>query len=212
MNPRKEAFIRLALECKVLQFGEFTLKSGRISPYFFNMGLFYQASALQQVGQFYADTLVEQSVSFQHLFGCAYKGISLAAATAIALTAKGLNPTITFNRKEAKGHGEGGLLIGAPLNGNTVIIDDVISAGTSFREAQHLIKATNASITAVLIGLDRCERGQSNQSALQEIQEQGIPVFSIINLYDLLTFLKEQKEIKQLKELEAYQKTYGLNV
>ena len=166
----KDAFIRLALDCNVLKFGEFTLKSGRISPYFFNAGLFYQGDALRQLGQFYAQTLIQNSIDFQHLFGPAYKGLPLATTTAVALAEAGINTTVTFNRKELKTHGEGGQLIGAPLTGNTVIIDDVITAGTAFREAQQLINAHGGQVTAVVIALDRCERGESRQSTLAEIQ------------------------------------------
>ena len=140
MNHTKSSFIKLALDCQVLKFGEFTLKSGRMSPYFFNAGLFYQGSALRQLGQFYAQTLLDNKVEFEHLFGPAYKGLPLATTTAVALAELGKEATVTFNRKEVKDHGEGGQLIGAPLSGKTVIIDDVITAGTAFRESQTLIK------------------------------------------------------------------------
>lgn len=209
MEHSKEAFIRLALDCKVLKFGEFTLKSGRISPYFFNAGLFYQGMSLRKLGQFYAKTLVEQKVDFQHLFGPAYKGIPLTTATAIALADMDINITLTFNRKEIKDHGEGGQLIGAPLVGNTVIIDDVITAGTAFRESQQLIKQHGGNLTTVVIALDRCERGLSQHSTLSEIEAQGIKVYSIINLFDLIDYLKQQGEHHQVERLYAYQKEYG---
>ena len=209
MEHIKEAFIRLALDCNVLKFGEFTLKSGRLSPYFFNAGLFYQGASLRKIGQFYASTLTKQAVDFQHLFGPAYKGLPLATATAIALAELGIETTVTFNRKEMKDHGEGGQLIGAPLAGNTVIIDDVITAGTAFREAQKLIKENGGKLTAVVIALDRCERGLGNGSTLAEIQDQGIQVYSIITLYDLIDYLTLQGDHEKVQRLKAYQEEYG---
>lgn len=209
MENSKEAFIRLALDCKVLKFGEFTLKSGRLSPYFFNAGLFYQGFALRQIGQFYAKVLVKHSIEFQHLFGPAYKGLPLATATAIALAEMNVETTVTFNRKEIKTHGEGGQLIGAPLIGNTVIIDDVITAGTAFRESQKLIQEHGGNLKAVIIALDRCERGLSNQSTLAEIEAQGIQVLSIITLFDLIDYLKKQGEHDQVEHLKTYQDKYG---
>ena len=209
MEHSKEAFIRLALDCNVLKFGEFTLKSGRSSPYFFNAGLFYQGRSLHQLGQFYAKTLLKHAVDFQHLFGPAYKGIPLATATAIALAEMGIDTTVTFNRKEIKTHGEGGQLMGGPLSGNTVIIDDVITAGTAFREAQHLIKEYGGKLTTVVIALDRCERGMTNRSTLAEIQDQGINVFSIITLFDLIEYLEKNNEHLQVNRLKTYQEKYG---
>ena len=209
MTHSKADFIRLALESNVLKFGEFTLKSGRISPYFFNAGLFYQGKALRQLGQFYAQTLVQHTIDFQHLFGPAYKGLPLATATAIALAERGIDTTVTFNRKEIKTHGEGGQLIGAPLSGNTVIIDDVITAGTAFREAQQLINEQGGKLTTVVIALNRCERGLGNTSTLDEIEAQGIKVLSIITLVDLIDYLAHHGEHEQVKRLEAYQKNYG---
>ena len=205
----KDAFIRLALDCNVLQFGEFKLKSGRLSPYFFNAGLFYHGEALRQLGQFYANTLIHHSIAFQHLFGPAYKGLPLATTTAVALAEAGINTTVTFNRKEIKTHGEGGQLIGAPLTGNTVIIDDVITAGTAFREAQQLIHANGGHVTAVVIALDRCERGETRQSTLAEIEKQGIRVLSIITLFDLIDYLQRHNEHQQVKQLQHYQELYG---
>ena len=205
----KDAFIRLALDCNVLKFGEFTLKSGRISPYFFNAGLFYHGDALRQLGQFYAKTLMHHSIDFQHLFGPAYKGLPLATTTAVALAEAGINTTVTFNRKEAKTHGEGGQLIGSPLTGKTVIIDDVITAGTAFREAQQLIHAHGGTVTAVVIALDRCERGETQQSTLTEIQRQGIRVLSIITLFDLIDYLQRHHDHQQVKQLQHYQELYG---
>jgi len=206
----KDEFIRLALQCNVLKFGSFTLKSGRQSPYFFNAGLFYQGEALRQLGQFYAKTIMQHKLNFQHLFGPAYKGLPLATTTAVALAEHGVNTTVTFNRKEAKDHGEGGQLIGSPLTGKTVIIDDVITAGTAFRESAQLIREQGAEVTAVVIALDRCERGLSNQSTLAEIQAQGIQVFSIITLFDLIHYLEQQQESIWVDRLREYHDMYGV--
>jgi orotate phosphoribosyltransferase len=209
MDHIKSAFIKLALDCQVLKFGEFTLKSGRISPYFFNAGLFYQGSAIQQLGQLYAKTLLAQQTQFEHLFGPAYKGIPLATATAVALSELGKDITVTFNRKEAKNHGEGGQLIGAPLIGKTIIVDDVITAGTAFRESKTLIQEHGGELTGVIIALDRCERGLTNESTLSEIKAQGIDVYSIITLFDLIDYLKAINQNEHVKKLEAYQSIYG---
>ncbi|HAT8180478.1 TPA: orotate phosphoribosyltransferase [Legionella pneumophila] len=209
MNHTKSSFIKLALECQVLKFGEFTLKSGRISPYFFNAGLFYRGDSLRLLGQFYAKTLLEQEISFEHLFGPAYKGIPLATSTAVALAELGKDITVTFNRKEIKTHGEGGQLIGSPLTGRTVIIDDVITAGTAFRESQTLIKENGGILHGVIIALDRCERGLTEKSTLSEIRAQGIEVYSIINLFDLIEFLKNDNQYEQVKKLESYYERYG---
>lgn len=210
MITTKDKFIELALRCNVLQWGEFTLKSGRLSPYFFNAGLFYQGEALCQLGHFYASLILENHLNVQHLFGPAYKGLPLATATAIALETKGHAVTVTFNRKEVKNHGEGGVLMGAPLNsGNTVIIDDVITAGTAFREAQQLIEQHDGKIIAVCIALDRCERGTSSMSTLEEIKAQGIDVFSIITLFDLMTYLERKNEFELRDRLQAYHEKYG---
>lgn len=209
MNHTKSSFIKLALDCQVLKFGEFTLKSGRLSPYFFNAGLFYQGNALRLLGQFYAKTLLDHNANFEHLFGPAYKGLPLATTTAVALDEAGKNCTVTFNRKEIKNHGEGGQLIGAPLTGKTIIIDDVITAGTAFREAQALIKENGGDLTGVVIALDRCERGMTERSTLSEIRDQGIKVYSIINLFDLMDYLTNEGQLDQVKKLKLYQELYG---
>lgn len=209
MNQLKSSFIQLALDCGVLTFGEFTLKSGRLSPYFFNAGLFYQGHALKQLGQFYASTLITHNVDFKHLFGPAYKGLPLATTTAVALSEMGKDVTVTFNRKEVKDHGEGGQLIGAPLQGKTIIIDDVITAGTAFRESQQLIKHNGGELTGVVIALDRCERGLSGQSTLSEIKAEGIAVYSLITLFDLIDYLKQTNKYEWVEKLEAYQALYG---
>jgi orotate phosphoribosyltransferase len=209
MDYCKDAFIRLAIQCKVLKFGQYTLKSGRISPYFFNAGLFYHGESLSQLGEFYAKTLLEHNINCQHLFGPAYKGIPLVTATAIALAAKGVNASITFNRKEVKSHGEGGQLIGSPLSGDIVMVDDVITAGTAFREAQELIVQNGASLSAVIIALNRCERGNGDRSTLAEIEAQGIRVVSIISLFDLIDYLKREGNKEQVVAIEAYLEHYG---
>lgn len=209
MNYTKSAFIKLALDCQVLKFGEFTLKSGRISPYFFNAGLFYTGNALHQLGEFYARTLIDHRVELDHLFGPAYKGLPLATTTAIALSQHKKNISVTFNRKEVKEHGEGGQLIGSPLHGKTIIIDDVITAGTAFREAQALIEKHGGELTGVIIALNRCERGQTNKSTLSEIAAQGINVYSIINFFDLIDFLKNDNQFEQIEKMQAYYKRYG---
>lgn len=212
MNPIKSSFIQLAIECNVLKFGEFSLKSGRISPYFFNAGLFYSGDALKKIGEYYAETIVNSKLSYQHLFGPAYKGLPLATATAVALSHKGINTTVTFNRKETKPHGEGGQLIGAPMHGDVLIIDDVITAGTAFREAQTFIKASGGQLTGVIIALDRCERGLTHQSTLEEIRQEGIEVLSIITLFDLIDYLRQNGQNNKVKRLEAYQQQYGSQV
>ena len=205
----KPAFIRMAMACGVLKFGDFRLKSGRQSPYFFNAGMFYQGIALRHLGQFYANALLEHQVDCQHLFGPAYKGLPLATATAIALAEKGIHSTVTFNRKETKDHGEGGMLIGAPLQGNTVMIDDVISAGTAFREAQSHILQNGGNLTTVIIAMNRCERGITGQSAIAEIEAQGIKVLAIITFFDLVDYLMEQGDLEKVAQMQAYRQQFG---
>lgn len=209
MTDTKAAFIQLAIDNHALKFGNFTLKSGRQSPYFFNAGAFYQGIALKTLGELYAKTIIESELEFDHLFGPAYKGLPLATATAIALAAFQINTSVTFNRKEAKAHGEKGVLIGAPLTGNTLIIDDVITAGTAFRESKQLIEEHGGIVKGVVIAFDRCERGEHHQSTLKEIEEQGIHVLSIITLHDLIHYLDKAGEIKQCDLIKEYQSTYG---
>ena len=203
----KKKFIRLALESQVLQFGSFTLKSGGQSPYFFNAGLFYDGEALRQLGQCYAQLLLEQKVNCQHLFGPAYKGFTLVTATAIALAEQGIATKVTFNRKEAKDHGEGGDLIGAPLSGKIVVIDDVITAGTAFRQAEQLITRHHAQISTLVVALDRCEKGLGDVSAIAEVKARGIEVLSIITLYDLIEYLEEEQSVTQARVLREYAST-----
>ncbi|MCD5992101.1 orotate phosphoribosyltransferase [Pseudomonas sp. CDFA 602] len=213
MQAYQRDFIRFAIDRGVLRFGEFTLKSGRTSPYFFNAGLFNSGSALAQLGRFYAAAVVESGISFDVLFGPAYKGIPLAAATAVALAEHhDLDLPWCFNRKEAKAHGEGGSLVGAPLTGNVLIIDDVITAGTAIREVMQIIKDQSATAAGVLIALNRQERGNGELSAIQEVERDfGIPVVSIVSLNQVLEFLADDPQLKQhLPAVEAYRAQYGI--
>lgn len=198
MDPIKKAFITLALKHGALKFGSFVLKSGRTSPWFFNAGLFYQAEALKEIGNLYATALINSRLSFDTLFGPAYKGITLASSTAIALTDFDINVGITFNRKEVKDHGEGGILSGAPLAGHQVIIiDDVITAGTAFREARDLVEAAGATISGVVIALDRAERGSNTKNARREIEDSGIPVIALADVFDIIEYCKTEPNIEQ---------------
>ncbi|WP_145008137.1 orotate phosphoribosyltransferase [Pseudomonas oryzihabitans] len=213
MQAYQRNFIRFAIERGVLRFGEFTLKSGRISPYFFNAGLFNSGSALAELGRCYADALVAANLPFDVLFGPAYKGIPLAAATAVALAEHhGRDLPWCFNRKEAKDHGEGGLLVGAPLTGKALIIDDVITAGTAIREVMQIIQAQGASAAGVLIALNRQERGRGELSAIQEVErDYGIPVLSIVALDQVLEYLAEDAELKRhLPAVQDYRAQYGI--
>ncbi|MCK5639939.1 MAG: orotate phosphoribosyltransferase [Gammaproteobacteria bacterium] len=213
MQEYQRAFIEFAIESDVLRFGEFTLKSGRVSPYFFNAGLFNDGVALARLGQFYAAAIQNSGLEFDTLFGPAYKGIPLASATAIALAEQHeRNVPYCFNRKEAKTHGEGGNIVGAPLNGQVLIIDDVITAGTAIREAMNIIDAAGAKASGVVIALDRQERGKGEQSAIQEVEANfDIKVISIINLNELLQYLQDKPEMKvHLQAIRAYRKEYGV--
>jgi len=213
MKPYQKQFIEFALETGVLRFGSFTLKSGRQSPYFFNSGLFNSGASLAQLGRFYAQTIAESGLAFDTLFGPAYKGIPLASTTVIALADQHQRDVpYVFNRKEVKDHGEGGQLVGADLDGKVLIIDDVISAGTSVRESVEIIKAADAQPAGVIIALDRQERGQDERSAIQQVeQELNIPVMSIIKLADLLTYLESSEELAEyLPAVQAYRAEYGI--
>lgn len=206
-------FLQLALERRVLRFGEFTLKSGRISPYFFNAGLFDSGAALSRLGRAYAAAAQNSGLGFDMLFGPAYKGIALAAATAIALANElGHDLPFAFDRKEAKSHGEGGMLIGAPLAGRVLIVDDVITAGTAIRQSLALIRSHGATPAGVLIALDRQERGQGSLSAAQEVTaEYGIPVIAIARLSELLTLTSERPDLAaEGPRLAAYRAQYGV--
>lgn len=213
MQAYQRDFIRFAIDRGVLRFGEFTLKSGRTSPYFFNAGLFNSGSALARLGRYYAAAVVDSGLSFDVLFGPAYKGIPLAAATAVALAEHhDLDLPWCFNRKEAKDHGEGGSLVGAPLTGNVLIIDDVITAGTAIREVMQIIKAQQATAAGVLIALNRQERGNGELSAIQEVERDfGIPVVSIVSLNQVLEFLADDPQLKQyLPAVEDYRARFGI--
>ncbi len=211
MPDFRQQFLQFAIDRRVLRFGEFKTKAGRLSPYFFNAGLFNDGLALKQLGEFYAKAILSAGIDFDVLFGPAYKGIPLAAATAIALAASGRNVPWCFNRKEAKDHGEGGHLIGAELRGRILIIDDVISAGTSVRESVDIIRHHGAEPAGVIIALDRMERGQGTLSAAQEVERShGIPVFSIASLDDLLDYLQTGTDMKQYEQaIVQYRSIYG---
>lgn len=211
LNFRQD-FIRFAVQQKVLCFGEFKTKAGRLSPYFFNAGLFNDGASLRNLSQFYAQAILASGVPFDMLFGPAYKGIALAAGTAIALAEQGSNVPYCYNRKEAKDHGEGGSTVGAPLQGRVLIIDDVISAGTSVRESIEIIRAAGAQPCGVVIALDRMEHGQGKLSATQEVQSNdGIPVLSIATLDDLLGYLQNEAGMRQnLAAVQSYRDRYGV--
>ena len=213
MHAFRQDFIRFAVAQKVLRFGEFQTKAGRLSPYFFNSGLFQDGAALRELCQFYAQAIIASNVSLDMLFGTAYKGIPLAAGTAIALAEQGQNVHYFFNRKESKDHGEGGTTVGAKLQGRVLIIDDVISAGTSVRESIELIRAAGATPCGVVIALDRMERGQGELSAVQEVKrDYGLPVISIAALDDLLKFLQGQADlISNLQAVKSYRDLYGVS-
>lgn len=215
LKPYQREFIAFAIEQGVLKFGEFTLKSGRVSPYFFNAGLFQTGRALARLGRFYAQAIIESNVRADVLFGPAYKGIPLAAVTAAALADHhDRDMPYAFNRKEAKTHGEGGNIVGAPLSGDILIIDDVITAGTAIREVMTLIDAAKARAAGVIIALDRQERGQGEQSAIQEVKAQyGIDVVSIVTLADVLAYLDTHAGDTMQPHAEAiraYRAAYGV--
>ena len=212
MEQYQKDFVDFTLETGVLKFGEFTLKSGRISPYFFNAGLFNTGSHLSQLGNFYAQAIEASNLQFDVLFGPAYKGIPLAAATAIALNDNfNRNVPYSFNRKEAKDHGEGGSIVGHPLGGDILIIDDVITAGTAIREAQDIINANDANTKGVIVALDRQEKGKGELSAIQEVEQIfGIRVLSIINLSHIIDYLKASKNEDVVSRIESYRSQYGI--
>ena len=212
MSDFRRDFLAFALACEVLRFGDFTTKAGRRTPYFFNAGLFNDGDSLRTLGRFYARALQASGVVCDQLFGPAYKGIPLAASTAIALSEIGQNLPWSFNRKEAKDHGEGGVVVGAPLRGRVLIVDDVITAGTSVRESVDLIRGHGANPAGVLIALDRMERGQGSASAVQEVRAlYGIPVVAIATLDDLMGFLGSREDLRARRPaVEAYRGQYGV--
>lgn len=213
MEQYQKDFVDFTLETGVLKFGEFTLKSGRISPYFFNAGLFNKGSHLSQLGKFYAQAIEASNLKFDVLFGPAYKGIPLATATAIALKESfNRNVPYSFNRKEAKDHGEGGNIVGHPLEGDILIIDDVITAGTAIREAQDIISANGANTKGVIVALDRQEKGKGELSAIQEVEQIfGVKVLSIINLSHIVDYLKDSKDQDIVDRIESYRSQYGVS-
>jgi orotate phosphoribosyltransferase len=213
MRGYKREFIELALELGVLRFGEFTLKSGRISPYFFNAGLFNTGYAAAKLGRFYAEAIAQSDIRFDMLFGPAYKGIPLVTLAAASLAEQhDIDVPYSFNRKEAKAHGEGGSIVGAPLSGGVLIVDDVITAGTAVREAYQIISAAGAEVTGLVISLDRQEHGQGPFSAVQELKQSlDIPVVSIVQLDDLINLLEESSEYEEfLEPVLSYRKQYGV--
>ncbi len=211
MRSLSTEFIEFALGKAVLRFGEFTTKAGRLSPYFFNAGLFNDGESLGKLGEFYAKAILASKIDFDMLYGPAYKGIPLVATTAIALSGLGHNKPFCFNRKEAKDHGEGGSTIGAPLHGRVLIVDDVISAGTSVRESVEIIRNAGAKPCCVAIALDRMEKGLSEKSAADEVESaHGMPVISIANLDDLLVYLETKEGMAEnLENVRYYRERYG---
>ena len=211
MESFRQDFLAFALARDVLRFGKFVTKAGRETPYFFNAGFFNDGESLRRLGEFYADAYLASGVACDQLFGPAYKGITLAAAMAVALAKKGQNLPWSFNRKEAKDHGEGGLIVGAPLTGRVLIVDDVITDGGAKRESIELIRAQGADPAGVLIAFDRMERGRGERSAVQELSQSfGIPVIAIASLEDLLAFLPTRPDLAQhVAALQAYRRQYG---
>ena len=209
MNTLSEQFINFTISNQILKFGEFKTKAGRISPYFFNMGLINNGKDLKELGDFYRELIKKNDITFDLLFGPAYKGISIVSATAIAFGDAKIN--FAFNRKEVKDHGEGGQIIGHPIQGDVVIIDDVISAGTAIRESVNIINAHGANPKAIIVAIDRQEKGQGHESAIQEVKNDfNIDVFSLINLNDVIDFIKKNEEFNQyLEKIENYRSIYG---
>jgi orotate phosphoribosyltransferase len=213
MLAYQQQFIQYALNCGVLKFGQFQLKSGRTSPYFFNTGLFNTGAQLDMLGQFYAEALINSGLEVDFLYGPAYKGIPLVSTTAIAYSRKKTDIPFAFNRKEAKDHGEGGVIVGSALHGKVLILDDVITAGTSVRESVEIINEAGATVAGVLIALDRQEKGQFATSAVQEVSAQfGIPVLSIISLEDIIEFIRQDaSNFEKLAIINDYRQEYGIN-
>ena len=212
MTSSTSLFIEFAIEKKVLQFGDFITKAGRNSPYFFNLGKFNDGKSLKLLGEFYANKIIDTKIDFDLIFGPAYKGIPLVSSVSVALSNKNINAPYSFNRKEIKDHGEGGKIIGSPIKGKVLILDDVISAGTSINESYNLIKNSGAQIVGVIVAIDRQEKGEDSLSATQEITKKySIPVFSLINLEDIIHYLETKNDFKnELELIKIYQNTYGV--
>ena len=213
MTHNIPSFIDLAIKKKVLQFGEFTTKAGRKSPYFFNLGNFNDGESLRELGKYYAQIIVSSNIEFDMIFGPAYKGIPLVSSIVIALMEHNVNIPYCFNRKEIKDHGEGGITIGAPIYGKVLIIDDVISAGTSINEAISIINNNNGNACGIIVAIDRQEKGGGDISATQDISlKLNIPILSIITLDNIIEYLASQNTLKkELKSIEKYQKEYGVS-
>jgi orotate phosphoribosyltransferase len=213
MQYNQHRFIELALDYDVLKFGEFKLKSGRVSPYFFNAGLFNTGRALAELGKCYAQAIIDSGVNYDVLFGPAYKGIPLVAVTAMALSQEhGIDKPYAFNRKEKKDHGEGGMIVGSPLEGRVLILDDVITAGTAIREAIDIIDDNNASAVGIVIALDRQEKGQDDRSAVQELEDDyGLDVSSVVNIQHLIQFLEEKGDQEEMLDaMKFYRAEFGI--
>lgn len=211
MQEYQKQFLQYCIDRGVLRFGEFTLKSGRISPYFFNAGLFNTGADLSALGNFYAEAIQHAGVDFNIVFGPAYKGIPLAAITASSLYQNfNIDKPYAFDRKEKKDHGEGGRIVGAELHGDILVIDDVITAGTAIRQSMTLIESLGARVKAVTIALDRQERGRGELSAIQELQNEGIEVIPIIRLVDIMTYLQTNGNQQQLEKVRQYREQYGV--
>lgn len=213
MQDYKRDFLQFAIEVGVLRFGEFTLKSGRVSPYFFNSGLFNTGSSLARLGRYYAEAIMASGIEFDMIFGPAYKGIPLAASAAIALADEhDCDVPYAFNRKEAKSHGEGGSIVGAELKGKVLVIDDVITAGTAIRESVEILDAAHADLAGVMISLDRQEKGNGDTSAIQEVEDTfAVSVANIVTLANLVEFLTGMSEQQQaLESIQVYREQYGV--
>ena len=208
-----QEFLALAVSKGVLRFGEFKTKAGRLSPYFFNSALFDDGESFAQLSSYYAQAIRHSGIEVDTLFGPAYKGIPLVAGTAIQLAAQGVNLPFCFNRKEAKDHGEGGTLVGAPLKGRVLVLDDVISAGTSVRESVEIIRANGAELAGVVIAIDRMERGTGEKSAVQEVRESfGVPVIAVATLDDLMRFISDSPQLAdKFEAVQRYRDTYGVS-
>ena len=212
MTLSTSSFIEFALEKKVLQFGDFVTKAGRNSPYFFNLGAFNDGDSLKLLGEFYANKIIDTKLDFDLIFGPAYKGIPLVSSISIALSNKNINIPFAFNRKEAKSHGERGDIIGSEIKDKVLVVDDVISAGTSINESHNLINLNGGHMSGVIVAIDRQEKGQNKLSATQEVaMKYSVPVISIINLEDIIAYLESSNRFKsELALIQSYQKSYGI--
>ena len=212
MSDFRQQFLHFALQQNVLKFGEFTTKAGRLSPYFFNAGLFNDGASTLQLARFYAQAIINSKLPFDMLFGPAYKGIILAAATAMMLAEQGVNVPFAYNRKEAKDHGEGGVLVGADLKGKSVwVIDDVMTAGTAMREVVALLEKSEAKVAGIIVALDRKEKGQSEQSAIQELaQSLNVPVLALVTMDDITEYVAKNGTQEELAKMQAYREQYGV--